>query len=62
VPQHGQHIAMVADEAKLCVERHVFGQVPGGVVRLGPEHGAGLVNALEDADHRLLVELRGLSP
>ena len=30
------------------------------VVRLGPEHRAGLVDPLEDADHRLLVELRGL--
>ena len=29
-------------------------------MRLGAEHRAGLVDPLEDADHRLLVELRGL--
>jgi hypothetical protein len=49
---------MVGDEAQLGIERYVFGQVPGGVVRLGPEHRAGLVNTLEDTDHGLLVELR----
>ena len=36
------------------------GQVTGGVVRLGPEGGSGLVDALEHADHGLLVELRRL--
>ena len=51
---------MVVDEAELGVQRHVLGQVPGGVVRLGAEHRPGLVDPLEDADHRLLVELRGL--
>ena len=34
--------------------------MPGGVVRLSPEHRAGLVDPLEDTDHHLLVELRGL--
>ena len=60
VAQHRQHVAVVADEAELDVQRHVLGQVPRGVVRLGPEHRAGLVDALEHADHRLLVELRRL--
>ena len=60
VPEHRQHVAVVADEPQLGVERGVLGQVAGGVVRFGPEHRAGLVDALEDADHRLLVELRGL--
>ena len=45
---------------ELGVQRHVLGQVPGGVVRFGPEHRAGLVDPLEHADHGLLVELRGL--
>ena len=58
VPQHGQHVPVVADKAELSVERHVFGQMPGRVVRLGPEHRTGLVDALENADHGLLVELR----
>ena len=48
------------DEAQLGVERGVLGQVPDGVVRLGPEHRPHLVDPLEDADHHLLVELRRL--
>ena len=53
-------VAVVLDEAQLDVERDVLGQVAGGVVRLGPEHRPDLVDALEDADHHLLVELRAL--
>ena len=45
---------------RLCVERDVLVEVAGGVVRLGAEHRADLEDALEDADHRLLVELRAL--
>jgi len=51
---------MVADEPELGVERDVLREVPSGLVRLGAEDGPGLVDALEDADHRLLVELRAL--
>ena len=51
---------VVADEAHLGVERHVLGQVADGVVRFGSEHRADLVDALEHADHDLLVELRAL--
>jgi hypothetical protein len=49
---------MVANEAELGVEAGVLGQVPGGVVRLGPEHRADLEDPLEHPDQRLLVELR----
>ena len=48
------------DEPELGVEGDVLRQVPDGVVRLGPEHRADLVDPLEDADHLLLVELRAL--
>ena len=60
VPQHRQHLAVVADEAELDVERAVLREVPNGVVRLGAEHRADLVDPLEDADQLLLVELRAL--
>ena len=46
-----QHVAVVADEAELGVERDVLRQVPHGVVRLGPEHRPDLVDPLEDPDH-----------
>ena len=58
--QHDLDVAVVADEAELDVERHVLGEVAGGVVRLGAEHRPGLVDALEHADHHLLVQLRAL--
>ena len=58
--QHGQHVAMVVDEAELDVERDVLRQVAHRVVRLGPEDRPDLVDPLEDADHLLLVELRAL--
>ena len=51
---------MVADEPELGVERHVLREMPSGLVRLGAEHGPDLVDPLEDADHRLLEELRAL--
>ena len=51
---------VVVDEAELDVERHVLGEVADGVVRFGAEHRADLVDALEHADHHLLVELRAL--
>ena len=38
----------------------VLAEVARGVVRLGAEHRADLVDALEHADHHLLVELRAL--
>ena len=49
-----------AMKPELGVERRVLRQVPGGVVRLGPEHRPDLVDPLEDPDHQLLVELRRL--
>ena len=51
---------MVLDEPELCVERHVLGEMATGFMRLGAEDGAGLEDALEYTDHRLLVELRAL--
>ena len=51
---------MVVDEAELGVERGVLGEVPTRLVRLGAPDLPGLVDPLEDADHRLLVELRAL--
>ena len=45
---------------ELDVERDVLRQVPHGVVRLGAEDRPDLVDALEDADQLLLVELRAL--
>jgi hypothetical protein len=51
---------VVVDEPELDVERHVLGQVADGVVGLGPEGRAGLVDPLEHPDHDLLVELRAL--
>ncbi len=58
--QHREHVAVVADEAELDVERDVLRQVPHGVVRLGAEDRPDLVDPLEDADQLLLVELRAL--
>ena len=43
--EHRFHVAVVADEAQLGVERHVLGEVPRGVVRLGPKDRSGLVDA-----------------
>ena len=60
VAQAGDHLAVVLDEAELDVERDVLREVADGVVRLGPEHRPDLVDALEDADQHLLVELRAL--
>ena len=51
---------MVLDEAELDVERDVLREVAHGVVRLGAEDRADLVDPLEDADQLLLVELRAL--
>ena len=59
-PQHGEHVAVVVDEAELDVERDVLGEVAHRVVRLGAEHRPDLVDALEHPDHHLLVELRRL--
>ena len=58
--RHGDHLAVVLDEAELDVERDVLREVPHGVVRLGAEDRADLVDPLEDADQLLLVELRAL--
>ena len=58
--QHAHDREMVVDEAKLGVQAHVFVDMARGVVRLGAEHRAHLVHALEHADHDLLVELRRL--
>lgn len=60
IPQHRHHVGVVGDEPHLGVERHVLRQVPRCVVRLGSEHWANLVDALEDSHHHLLVELRAL--
>ena len=60
VAQHGHDAEVVVDEAELDVERHVLGEVAHGVVRFGAEHRTDLVDALEHADHHLLVELRAL--
>jgi len=50
----------VPDEPELHVHADVLGEVAGGVVVLGPEDRADLVDALEDTHHGLLVELRRL--
>jgi hypothetical protein len=47
-------------KAELRVERDVLGEVPRRVVRLGAEYRSHLVDTFEDADHRLLGELRAL--
>ena len=60
VAQARHHLAVVLDEAELDVERDVLREVAHGVVRLGAEHRPDLVDALEDADQLLLVELRAL--
>ena len=60
VGEHSHDGVLVLDESDLGVERDVLVDVTGGVVRLGPEDGAHLVDALKDADHHLLVELRAL--
>ena len=60
VGEHGHDRVLVLDEADLGVQRDVLVDVAGGVVRLGPEDGADLVDPLKDADHHLLVELRAL--
>ena len=57
VAQHGHHVPVVLDEAQLDIQGRVLGQVAHRVVRLRPEHRPYLVHLLEDADHRLLVEL-----
>ena len=63
----GQHLAqeghdreVVVDKAELDVEADVFVEVAGGVVRLGAKDRPDLKDALEDADHDLLVELGAL--
>ena len=60
VGEHRHHRELVLDEADLGVQGDVLVDVTGGVVRLGAEDGADLEDALEDADHDLLVELRAL--
>src|SRR5436189_232129 len=60
IAHDGHHVEVVADEPELRVERGVLGEVPSRLVRLRAPDLAGLVDALEDADHRLLVELRAL--
>ena len=62
VAQHRHHVAVVGDEAQLDVERRVLGQVPGGVVRLGPEHRPDLVDPLEDADHQSACRTAATGP
>jgi hypothetical protein len=51
---------VVVDEAELHVETDVLVDVADGVVRLGAEDRADLVDAFKDADHDLLVELWAL--
>jgi hypothetical protein len=51
---------VVLDEAKLHVQADVLVDVADGVVRLGAEDRSHLEDALKDADHDLLVELRAL--
>lgn len=58
--QHGEHVAVVADEAELDIQRHIFGEMACGVMRFGAEHRPGLINPLEHSYHHLLVQLRGL--
>jgi hypothetical protein len=54
------HIEVIVDEPELGVEGGVLGQVSCGVMRLGPKDRPGFVDALEDADQDLLIELRAL--
>jgi hypothetical protein len=58
--QLGHHVEVIGDEAELDVEAGVLVDVPGGVVRFGPEHRTDLVHPLEHADHDLLVKLGAL--
>jgi hypothetical protein len=57
---NSHHLAVVAHESELGVQRRVLVEVPRRVVRLGAEHRADLEDALEDAHQHLLVELRAL--
>ena len=60
VAQHRHHGEVVLDEAHLDVQADVLVEVARRVVRLGAEDRPDLEDALEDADHDLLVELRTL--
>ncbi len=60
VAQQRHHCEMVLDEAELHVQADVFVEVARGVVRLGAKDRSNLEDALEDANHDLLVELRTL--
>ena len=51
---------MVADKALLDIQRDELVDVARRVVRLSPKRRADLEDALEHADHNLLVELRAL--
>src|SRR5712692_7969556 len=58
--QQSHHCKVVLDKAELGVQADVFVDVARGVVRLGAKDRADLEDALEDAHHDLLVELRAL--
>src|SRR5690606_11752188 len=58
--QYRHHCGVILDETELDVERDVFVQVAGRVVRLRPEDRSNLEDPLEDTHHDLLVELRAL--
>jgi hypothetical protein len=60
VTRDRHHVVVVGDEPEFGVERDVLAEMARRVVRLGAEDRSRLVDALEDADHRLLVELRAL--
>src|SRR5450756_1970950 len=51
---------MVLDEPHLSVHADVLVEVSDGLMRLGPEDRSHLVDAFEDTDHHLLVELGAL--
>src|SRR5947209_10084943 len=60
ISQQCHYREMVLDKAKLGVQADIFIDMARGVVRLGAEDRADLEDALKDANHDLLVELRTL--
>src|SRR6478609_10009482 len=45
---------VIDNEAHFGIERNIFVEMTGRVVRLGPEDGSNLKNTLQNADHDLL--------
>ena len=62
--QHGSfqlhQLGKVFDKPHFQVDARILVDVARGVVLFRTEHGRDLVDALQNADHRLLVELRTL--